>query len=124
MAKSVATSISGYGSTIVSATMENQSLTNYTVGNNYLIGTVFAKVLNITLSSYNYTINSTFSKYWASTFFAELVGNSQKENFTKFSVFSHFNFLLNGDTETVSISNPVNLNTISIKSVGMQINSM
>ena len=124
MARSVATSISGYGSTIVSATMENQSLTNYTVGNNYVIGTVFAKVLNITLSSYNYTINSTFSKYWANTFFVELVGNSQTENYTNFSVFSNFNFLLNGNTEIVSISHPVTLSTISIKSVGVQINSM
>ncbi len=124
MAKSVATSISGYGSTIVSATMENQSLTNYTVGNNYVIGTVFAKVLNITLSSYNYTINSSFSKYWANTFFVELVGNSQSENYTNFNVFSHFNFHLIGNTEAVSISHPVTLSTISIKSVDVQINSM
>lgn len=124
MAKSVATSISGYGSTIVSATMENQSLANYTVGNNYLIGTVFAKVLNITLSSYNYSINSSFSKYWANTFFVELVGNSQTETYKNFNVFSYFNFLLNGNNELVSISHPVTLSTISIKSVGVQINSM
>ena len=124
MAKSVATSISGYGSTIVSATLENQSLANYTVGNNYLIGTVFAKVLNITLYRYNYTINSQFSKYWANTFFVELVGGSQTQNYTDFNAFNLFNFLLNGDKETVSISHPVTLSTISLKNVGMDINSM
>ncbi len=124
MAKSVATSISGYGSTIVSATMENQSLTNYTVGNNYVIGTVLAKVLDITLSSYNYTVNSTFSAYWANTFFAELVGSSHTEKYENFNVYKQFNFALNGNTETVSISNPVNLSSISIKYVGIDINSM
>jgi hypothetical protein len=124
MAKSVATSISGYGSTILSATMENQTANSYTVNNNFVIGSVFAKVLNITLLNYNYTINSAFSKYWANTFFVELVGSSQNENYTNFNVFKQFNFLLTGNMEKISIARPVDLSTINLKTVSIEINSM
>lgn len=124
MAKSVATSISGYGSTIVSATMENQTSHSYTVNNTCVIDSVFAKVLNITLLEYNYTINSAFSKYWANTFFVELVGSSMNENYTNFNVFKQFNFLLNGNIETVSINQPVDLSTINLNTVSVEINSM
>ncbi len=121
--KGISTSVSGSGSTIVSMTMKSQTATNYTVGNSYVFSNKLGPVDSIELLRYNYTIHSSYAKYWADTLYSELLGSGQ--NYSSFLLFHHFKFKLSGSTEKVSMyGGSVPLYSVNFKLVNFEIDSI
>lgn len=124
LSKGTPSSISGSGSTIVSMTMLNQKITNYTVGNSYTFNNRIGVVKNIELNNYSYVIHSSYAKYWANTLFSELLNPGNNQNYTSFTLFSHFKFDLNGDYETISEKGKIPLYSATFESYTFNINSI
>ena len=121
--KGISTSVSGSGSTIVSMTMKSQTSTNYTVGNSYTFNNKIGPVKSIELLGYNYTIHSSYAKYWADTLYSELLGSGQ--NYTSFLLFHHFKFKMSGSMEKVSMyGGSVPLYSVNFKLVNFEIDSI
>ena len=123
--KAIPTSISGDGSTILSMDLTNRSGLNYTINDSYFFSygtsSIYAKVVNITLTKFNYTISSQFSKYWADSFFTQLpVNNSDKSN-AHFNVVirsvNAFNITLGYDRLYFSMNNTALPNGLSLYSI-------
>ncbi|MHB1440687.1 MAG: hypothetical protein ACYCSO_06625 [Cuniculiplasma sp.] len=124
MQKGISSSVSGTGSTIVSMSLSSTKLVNYTKGLSYVFNGKLGQVVSIDLKKFNYTINSNYAKYWAETLFSELATSSSIGNYSSFSLFNHFNFLLNGNREKAFINSPVSLYSVNIKDVNLFVDSI
>ena len=108
----IPTSVSGYGSTIISTTLAKRESLNFSVGQSYFFGSIYGKVTNIELSNFNYTIQSSFSKYWAGSFYAQM-GKQKGSLPNAFNVTKYFQVKLEGSNLYFSNNGDVSLNSIS-----------
>ena len=122
--KGVSSSVSGTGSTIVSMTMTNSRSTNYTLGSSYIFNGTLGQVKCIKLDKYNYTIHSSYSKYWADTFFTEMNNEIAGNNFSSFNIQNAFQFTMLNNKETVNISRPVDLYSLNIRYISFNVDSI
>ena len=123
--KAIPTSISGDGSTILSIALTNRSTLNYTVNDSYFFSygssSIYAKVVNIKLTSFNYTIASQFSKYWADSFYTQLPVNDSHSNDARFNIainrVNAFNVTLGNDMLYFSMNKTALPTGISLYSI-------
>ena len=123
--KAIPTSISGDGSTILSIALTNRSALNYTVNDSYFFSygssSIYAKVVNIKLTSFNYTIASQFSKYWADSFYTQLPVNDSHSNDARFNIainrVNAFNVTLGNDMLYFSMNKTALPTGISLYSI-------
>ncbi|MHB8372577.1 MAG: hypothetical protein ACYDAO_06870 [Thermoplasmataceae archaeon] len=108
----IPTSVSGYGSTIISTTLAKRESLNFSVGQSYFFGSIYGKVTNIELSHFNYTIQSSFSKYWAGSFYAQM-GKQKGSLPNTFNFTKYFQVKLEGSNLYFSNNGVVSLNSIS-----------
>ena len=127
MANNTATSVSGSGSTIVSLGETSQTGIQYIIGHNYNFNNSVGQVRGIKLNNFTYHVNTKYAKYWADTFFAEIEGSSSHYNYTNFYYLSRnkgFHFYLSNNSETVQLTSPINLETMTFVSSDISINSI
>jgi hypothetical protein len=127
MANNTATSVSGSGSTIVSLGETSQTGIQYIIGHNYNFNNSVGQVRGIKLNNFTYHVNTKFAKYWADTFFAEIEGSSSHYNYTNFYYLSKnqgFHFYLSNNSETVQLTSPIDLETMTFVSSDISINSI
>jgi hypothetical protein len=127
MANNTASSVSGSGSTIVSMSEISQTGVQYIVGHNYNFNNSVGQVRSIKLNSFTYQVNTKYAKYWADTFFAEIKGGSSQYNYTNFyylNINKGFHFYLTNNIETVQLTSPINLETMTFVSSDISINSI
>lgn len=127
MANNTATSVSGSGSTIISMSDLSEKTVNYTIGNVYNFNNSLGQVRGITLNNFTYIVNTKYSKYWADTFYTEILGANPNYNYTNFYYLGQnrgFHFLLTNNTESVILTSPVSLQTISFLSSQIEIDSV
>ena len=127
MANNTATSVSGSGSTIISMSESSQTGIQYIMGKDYNFNNSIGQVRGIKLNHFTYKVNSKYANYWADTFFAEVEGGNPLYNYSNFYYLgsSHgFHFTLSNDTETVNLTSPIDLQTMTFISSDIGINSM
>ncbi|MHB8361979.1 MAG: hypothetical protein ACYDDC_09310, partial [Thermoplasmataceae archaeon] len=93
-------------------TLAKRESLNFSVGQSYFFGSIYGKVTNIELSHFNYTIQSSFSKYWAGSFYAQM-GKQKGSLPNTFNFTKYFQVKLEGSNLYFSNNGVVSLNSIS-----------